>query len=73
MGTNSFDSEKFKDGQRQHWDSVAAGWKKWWETIEQFAQIVTNSLTELAEKHKGVTQYPNTFSKGQDFPVGVVK
>ena len=49
MGTNSFDSEKFKDGQRQHWDSVAAGWKKWWETIEQFAQIVTNSLTELAD------------------------
>ncbi len=48
MGTNSFDSDKFKDGQRQHWDSVAAGWKKWWETIEQFAQIVTDSLTELA-------------------------
>ena len=49
MGTNSFDSDKFKDGQRQHWDSVAVGWKKWWETIEQFAQIVTNSLTELAD------------------------
>ena len=49
MGTNSFDSDKFKDGQRQHWDSVAAGWKKWWETLEQFSQIVTNSLTELAD------------------------
>lgn len=49
MAANSFDSDKFKDGQRQHWDSVAAGWKKWWETMEQFSQIVTNSLTELAD------------------------
>ena len=49
MSTNSFDSDKFKDGQRQHWDSVAAGWKKWWETLEEFAQIVTDSLTELAD------------------------
>ena len=49
MAANSFDSDKFKDGQRQHWNSVAAGWKKWWETMEQFSQIVTNSLTELAD------------------------
>ena len=49
MGTNSFDSDKFKDGQRQQWDSVAAGWKKWWKTIEQFSQIVTDNLTELVD------------------------
>ena len=53
MSANSFDSEKFKNGQRQHWDSVASGWKKWWETLERFSQIVTDSLIQMAEVKPG--------------------
>ena len=32
--SSSFDSEQFKREQRQRWDSVAEGWKEWWQTIE---------------------------------------
>ena len=53
MSTNSFDSAKYKDGQRQHWDSVASGWEKWWETLERFSQIVTASLIKMADIKQG--------------------
>ena len=53
MSTNSFDSAKYKDGQRQHWDSVASGWEKWWETLERFSQIVTESLIKMADIKQG--------------------
>lgn len=42
-----------KDEQRQQWDSVAAGWKKWWPTIEDGAQVVSTRLIELAEVEPG--------------------
>lgn len=53
MSTDSFDSAKFKDGQRQHWDSVASGWEKWWQTLEKFSRIVTESLIQMAEVTPG--------------------
>ena len=46
---SSFDSEQFKIAQRQRWDSVAEGWKKWWQTIEVAAQKVNDRLVELAQ------------------------
>ena len=49
IDTNNFDSEKFKNGQRQNWDSVASGRNKWWDTIEKDARIVTDSLIRLAD------------------------
>ena len=49
MNTNSFDPNKFKDGQRQQWNSVAAGWKKWWETLERMAKDVTVKIIEMAD------------------------
>jgi hypothetical protein len=39
MSTPSFDPVQYKAGQRQLWDTVAPGWKKWWPTQEQAAQL----------------------------------
>jgi enediyne biosynthesis protein CalE5 len=50
---SSFDSEQFKAEQRQRWDSVAAGWKEWWQTFEIAAQKVNDRLVELAEIRPG--------------------
>src|ERR671933_2665751 len=50
---SSFDSERFKTEQRQRWDSVAEGWKEWWQTIEVAAQKVSDRLVELARIKPG--------------------
>lgn len=47
------DPEKFKSAQRQGWDSVAEGWKKWWKVIEEGAQPVSDRLVELAGIKQG--------------------
>ncbi|MES2521365.1 MAG: class I SAM-dependent methyltransferase [Gemmatimonadota bacterium] len=36
------------DAQRHQWDRVAAGWKKWWDTIEQASHRVSVRMLELA-------------------------
>jgi len=53
MTTQPYDPARFKDAQRQEWDSVAAGWKKWWELIEGGAQRVSDRLLELADVQSG--------------------
>jgi ubiquinone/menaquinone biosynthesis C-methylase UbiE len=47
--SSSFDHEQFKIEQRQRWNSIAEGWKEWWQTIEIAAQKVNDKLIELAE------------------------
>jgi len=47
------DPQKFKAAQRQGWDSVADGWKKWWKNIEEGGQVVSDRLVELAEVRQG--------------------
>jgi hypothetical protein len=42
------DPQKFKAMQRQSWDSMAEGWKKWWRIIEASGQVVSDRLVELA-------------------------
>ena len=37
MGS-TFDPNKFKMDQLEGWNSVAEGWKEWWEPIEKGAQ-----------------------------------
>lgn len=49
MSTSSFDSNNYKAGQRQQWDNVAAGWGKWWETLERISQRVSERLIHLAD------------------------
>ncbi len=53
MSTQSFDADRYKAGQRQQWDQVAAGWKKWWPTFEQGAQHLSDRLVELANIQPG--------------------
>ncbi|MFZ5451430.1 MAG: class I SAM-dependent methyltransferase [Thermodesulfobacteriota bacterium] len=45
----SHDSEK----QRQLWDSLAAGWEKWWPIQERGLQQVSDCLVDLAEIRPG--------------------
>jgi ubiquinone/menaquinone biosynthesis C-methylase UbiE len=53
MSTESDDLARYKEGQRQQWDSVAAGWKKWCRAIENGAQHVSKRMVELAEVKPG--------------------
>jgi ubiquinone/menaquinone biosynthesis C-methylase UbiE len=53
MTTEPADTEHSKDRQRQQWDRVAAGWEKWWRTIEDGAQHVNDRLVDLAEVAPG--------------------
>jgi ubiquinone/menaquinone biosynthesis C-methylase UbiE len=41
-------ADHYKDRQRQQWDRVAAGWEKWWHTIENGAHHVNDRLVDLA-------------------------
>jgi enediyne biosynthesis protein CalE5 len=49
MVSSTFDPNQFKMAQREGWDSVAEGWKEWWESIEKGAQMISQRLIELAE------------------------
>ena len=51
MGS-TFDPNKFKMDQREGWNSVAEGWKEWWEPIEKGGEI-SQRLIELAEIKPG--------------------
>jgi ubiquinone/menaquinone biosynthesis C-methylase UbiE len=47
------DSKQYKETERQNWNSVAAGWQKWWKTIEKATEKVSRRLVELAEIKPG--------------------
>ncbi len=53
MNIQSFDPVQYKAGQRQLWDSLAAGWEKWWPAQEQALQCVSDHLVGLAEIRPG--------------------
>jgi WD40 repeat protein len=42
-------------------------------SIYELKSYIENLVPEYSQKFKGQVQYPYTFSKGQDFPVSVVK
>src|SRR5918999_481074 len=52
---SSRDSEQYKEGQRQGWDTVASGWQKWWKITETGADKVSRRLIELADIKQGST------------------
>jgi ubiquinone/menaquinone biosynthesis C-methylase UbiE len=52
---SSQNSEQYKEGQRQGWDSVADGWQKWSKITETAAEKVSRRLIELAEIKQGST------------------
>ncbi len=53
MSSQSFDAERYKTGQIRQWDAAAAGWRKWWQSFEQGAQVLSDRLVELAEIKSG--------------------
>ena len=53
MASSTFDSNQFKMDQRDGWNSVAEGWKEWWQPIEKGAQKLSQRLIELAEIKSG--------------------
>ena len=53
MVSSTFDPYQFKMAQREGWDSVAEGWKEWWEPIEKGAQKLSQRLIELADIKPG--------------------
>jgi ubiquinone/menaquinone biosynthesis C-methylase UbiE len=53
MSSSSFNPDQFKAAQRQSWDGVARGWSRWWKTIEDGAQVLSDRLVELANVKPG--------------------
>lgn len=53
MTVPSKDLAPSQDGQRQQWEGVAAGWRKWWPTIEEGARHVSERMLDLAEVGPG--------------------
>jgi ubiquinone/menaquinone biosynthesis C-methylase UbiE len=53
MPNQPFDPVQYKASQKQDWSSVAAGWKKWWQTMERSARPASDRLVELAELRPG--------------------
>jgi hypothetical protein len=54
MDSSTFDPNQFKMAQREGWDSVAEGWKEWWEPIE-------NSTTTFNCLYKPIWQNISIF------------
>jgi SAM-dependent methyltransferase len=53
MEAKKLDAVEFRDGQRQHWDSAAAGWRKWSELIDGVARGISERLVEMAGVEPG--------------------
>jgi enediyne biosynthesis protein CalE5 len=50
---STLDSKQYKEEERQNWNSVAAGWQKWWKTIERSTEGISRRLIYLAEIKPG--------------------
>ncbi|MDE3242609.1 MAG: class I SAM-dependent methyltransferase [Nitrospirota bacterium] len=55
MSAQSFDPVQYKASQKESWSNVAAGWKKWWPTMERSARPASDLLVELADIRAGQT------------------
>ncbi|HEY6417626.1 MAG TPA: methyltransferase domain-containing protein [Candidatus Binataceae bacterium] len=53
MSEQKPDAAKLKREQRETWDANAAGWQKWFGTLERAAQVVSDRLVELAAVKPG--------------------
>lgn len=47
------DAESLTAAEREHWNSVAGAWRKWWRVMEDGAQPVNDRLVELAGVEAG--------------------
>jgi ubiquinone/menaquinone biosynthesis C-methylase UbiE len=53
MNDSEFAADVYKINRRKNWGNVAAGWKKWWKTLEKGGQKVSDKLVELAAVETG--------------------
>lgn len=53
MESKAPDPVEFRGTQRQHWDSAASGWRKWFELIDGAASGISERLVELAGVESG--------------------
>ncbi len=53
MSTQAFDPAQYRAAQRQEWDTVAAGWRKWWQVFERGAQHLSDRMVEVAGVQPG--------------------
>jgi ubiquinone/menaquinone biosynthesis C-methylase UbiE len=53
MSAHTFDPALYKAGQRRDWTEAAAGWRKWWKTLEAALEPVGDRLVELAAARAG--------------------
>ena len=42
-------------------------------TVKELEAYLNDRVPELTKKYRGLAQYPNSYARGQDFPIGVVK
>ena len=42
-------------------------------TVTELSAFLNDKVPELSEKYKGTPQYPNTYGRGMDFPIIIVK
>ncbi len=42
------------------------------ETVKELEAFINDQVPQLTEEHRGQAQYPNSYARGQDFPIGVV-
>lgn len=53
MQAGTVNPAEFRDGQRQQWETAAAGWRKWSPTINAGANVVSERMVELAGIESG--------------------
>jgi SAM-dependent methyltransferase len=53
MSSETIDAVGFRAGQRQQWNTAAAGWRKWSERIDEGASPASDRLVELAGVQPG--------------------
>ena len=53
MEAKTPEAAEFRAGQRQQWNSAAAGWRKWSELIDSSASAISERLVELAGVEPG--------------------
>jgi ubiquinone/menaquinone biosynthesis C-methylase UbiE len=53
MNTHSGDQDHSSNAARKQWDGVAAGWARWWRTIERGAEPISRRMLDLAEVAPG--------------------
>jgi len=53
MSVRPFNSDEYKNKQRDEWDNVAYGWEKWWESFETWFGVVSDSMVDMAGIKEG--------------------